>query len=146
MIYQPKNFILEELIPNYMFDKWKDIQSKVWQCFDYKALWTLQRLRDRYGRMRMNNWQWGGPNIHKGYRPPDYKGLSYLSMHKWFRAFDPTPLDESVEVIRQTILDDPYCEDFQYITCIEMNVSWLHFDTRNWDKVNEGILKVYPKH
>lgn len=142
--YIPDNFILEELIPPELFNAWKDIQQKAWQSADYGALKTLQNLRNRYGKMRMNNWHTGGPNKYKGLRPMEYQGLTYLSQHKWFKAFDPTPLSEDPEKIRQDILADPFHEDFKYITCIEMGVSWLHFDTRNWDKVKHGILKVYP--
>ena len=35
-------------------------------------------------------------------------------------------------------------EDFKYITCIEDKVSWLHFDVRNWNKKEDGILVVNP--
>lgn len=140
--YIPNNFVLEELIPPELFEEWKDMKWKVWMSIDYRALKTLQNLRDRYGKMRMNNWHNGGPNQYKGLRPMDYKGLTYLSMHKWFMAFDPTPLSEDPNKIRQDILNDPFHEDFKYITCLEMDISWLHFDIRNWDKINKGIYLV----
>jgi len=142
--YKPDNFKLYELIPQEYFERWKDFQHKVWQAWDYRVLYTLQKLRDRYGKMRMNNWYWGGPNQFKGWRPLDYEGLDNLSMHKWFKAADPTPTEENSEKVRQDVLADPFCEDFKYITCIEMNITWVHFDVRNWDKNNQGILKVYP--
>lgn len=140
--YKPDNFILEELVPSYLFEKWKDIQHKVWQNADYRMLYTLQRLRNRYGRMRMNNWHRGGPNQHKCLRPLDYKGYEYLSAHKFFMAGDPTPLEHNPDIIRADILNDPFHEDFKHITCLEFRISWVHFDVRNYDKGKYGILKV----
>ena len=53
-----------------------------------------------------------------------------LSQHKFGRALDPKFKHVSAEEVRQEILSDPHCEDFKYIRCIEMDVSWIHFDTR----------------
>lgn len=143
-IYRPKNFVIEELVPPELFENWKDMQSKVWTSMDYRAIKTLQNLRDKFGRMRMNNWYKEGPNKYKGLRPMHYKSLTYLSQHKWFKAFDPTPLDTDIDVIRTDILNNPFSEEYKWITCIEMDVPWLHFDTRNWNKKEFGILKVNP--
>jgi hypothetical protein len=143
--YIPKNFSLEELIPPELFEKWKDVQWKVWQSADDRALITLQNLRKRYGSIMVNDWHTGGTFRYRGLRPMDYQGLTYLSQHKWFKAYDCSFANESEEKVRQDILADPFHEDFKHITCLEMRVSWLHFDVRNWDKANYGIFKVYLK-
>lgn len=143
MHYKPKNFELYELYPRHFYETWQHRADILWQLWDDRVLYTLQKLRNRYGKMNMNDWFWGGTNQYKGMRPFDCPVGSELSQHKFLRAADPTPEDMPAEQIRKDILADPWQEDFKYITCIEMNVDWFHFDTRNWDKMKSGILKVY---
>lgn len=144
MHYKPINFELYELYPKAFYYRWKHISHILWQLWDDRVLYTLQRLRNRYGKMSMNDWYWEGNNQYKGFRPANCGIGGILSQHKFFKAADPSPVDYTADKIREDILNDPFCNDFKYITCLEMGVSWLHFDVRNWDKEKEGILKVYP--
>lgn len=143
-MYIPKHFKLYELFPKDFYQEFKHEGDKMWWLLDDRGLMTLDMLRDRYGKVFMNNWYWGGDKQYRGYRPPDTRIGAEWSQHKFGRGFDSKFADLNAEDIRQDILNDPFDPDFEYITCIEMNVSWLHFDVRNWDKAKNGILKVSP--
>jgi len=145
--YKPKYFSLKELVPEEFYHENKHRGDYLWTiCFDPRALWTADKLRERFGSMTVNTWEW--PNIKKhqyrGYRPPSCTIGSKLSQHRYGRALDLIPRDIGSEIVRQEILKDPFCKDFQHITCLETDISWLHFDVRNWDKENNGILQVSP--
>ena len=145
--YKTEHFELYELVPEDIYEKYKAMGKLhiLLGCFDPRMLWTLDRLRERSGPMIMNDWYWGGRNRYRGWRPPGCKIGADLSMHRFGGAGDLVPANTTAERVRQDILADPFCEDFQYITCIEMDVQWLHFDTRNWDKAEAGILRIYPR-
>jgi hypothetical protein len=143
--YKPTFFTLEELLPEEFYHENKYREEYLWTiCFDPRTLWTADRLRKRFGSMTVNTWKW--PNIKKhqfrGYRPPNCTIGSKLSQHRYGRALDLIPRDIGAEKIREQILANPFSEDFQFITCLEINISWLHFDTRNWNKTKNGILTV----
>lgn len=141
-MYKCDYFKIYELVPKAIYEATPtNKHHRLWGLFDDRALVTLDRLRTRYGKTTVNDWHWGGGNQYGGWRPGDCPIGSELSQHKWGRAFDPKFQDVSADEVRDDILNDP--DDFtsEFITCIEMGVSWMHFDVRNWSK---GILKVYP--
>jgi hypothetical protein len=113
--------------------------------FDYRLVRTIHNLRLRYGKMVMNDWYWGGKWKERGWRPWGSLTGAMFSQHKFGRAADMIPVETTVDQIRKDILDTPYHPDFKYITCIEMNVTWLHIDIRNYNKRQDGVLLVYPK-
>jgi len=143
-MYVPKHFVLEELLPRQIyFDLMReDKLDYAWGIFDDRILWTADALRIRYGKMIVNTWKWGGLSQFRGWRPFDCKVGADWSQHKFGRALDLVPAEVSVEKIRSDIKAEPFLEHFMYITCIEDNVSWLHFDCRNWDKIKDGLLIV----
>lgn len=118
---------------------------KLWGMFDDRLLKTLHNIRKRYGKMVMNTWYWGGKSENRGWRPWNSLVGATFSQHKFGRAGDMVPTETTAEEIRQDILHDPDHPDFKYITCIEMEVDWLHIDCRNHDKNKHGILLVYSK-
>jgi len=147
MYYKPKDFELDELYPKDFYEriiKEKNGEAKLWQLWDYEMLYTAQHLRDRYGTMSINNWHDGGDRQYCGWRPMDCKVGALLSDHKAWKGLDLHPAGISAIDIRTQILSDPYHEDFKFITCLEMDISWLHVSTRNWQKEIYGIQKVYP--
>ena len=144
MIYKPRNFELYELLPRKFYIDNSYQGDRLWFMFDGRMLWTQQRLREYYGcKFVMNTWWWGGKHQYRGWRPWKCKVGAMLSQHKFARAGDSVPLEVSADEIRNDILTKDR-EEFQYITCIEMDVDWLHFDVRNHQKDKFGILKVYP--
>lgn len=143
-MYIPEHFKLYELFPEdfYKQNKWRG-NDLLW-LFDDRVLWTLDQLRERFGPVYLNNWYWGGKHQYRGCRPFNCEIGAEWSQHKFGRAGDPVFAEAEAEEVRQEILANPYNLEFEYITCIEMDVSWLHFDVRNWDKAKNGILKITP--
>ena len=139
-MYQPKYFKLYELLPKEIYKE--DIN--LWFIFDYRLLWTIDRLRIKWGKLIANTWKWGGQNQYRGYRPFDCNIGAKLSQHKFGRAIDLIPIEASVDEIRADIIDKKFDPDYQHITCIEEDISWLHIDCRNWDKRNNNVLIIKP--
>ena len=128
MIYKCKWFAIHELVPRHIFELRGE---KAWQLLDEKALRTLDALRERYGSIKVNDYYWGGEREWSGLRTPGNLYYSQTSQHTFGRAFDCLFKKESAGKIRNDILLNPNHETFKYINAIELNVSWLHFDTRN---------------
>lgn len=140
MIYKTEYFQLAELLPKEFYADEKASDNR-WWLFDQKALWTLDRLRERFGKCYVNNWPFGGANQWGGWRPFDCKIGAVFSQHKFGRAFDVKFEIVRAEEVRQDIREHPLEYAYQYITCIEKDVSWLHFDTRNW---TVGLMEIEP--
>jgi len=156
-MFIPEKFALQECLPPYYYQKMYPVYgARLWLVFDQRLLMTRHRLRKRYGVAIMNTWhsekmmaayglhQWRGfrdfssPYVQRDATDP----FGNVSQHRFGRADDLVFLERSAADIRADILADPFHPDFEYITCIEDGVSWLHYDTRNWDKEKEGILVV----
>jgi len=143
-MYQPKYFRIGELVPKPFYEIHADKALNIWFVFDYRLLWTIDQLREKWGPLVANTWLWGGSSHYRGYRPADSTVGAALSQHKFGRAVDLIPIAEPVEDIRKDIIDKPYHPSYQHITCIEEDVSWLHIDVRNWDKRSNNILIIKP--
>lgn len=136
------NFIIQELVPEHVFNKRGE---KAWQLFDWRALKTLEWLREELGPCIVNNWHIGGAYSQSGLRThemymQDTKTPAYIahidisesySQHKYGRAFDCKFQRVSAEEAREYIKKYwPACGLGWPIT-IEEDVSWLHFDCRS---------------
>ena len=147
MIYQCQYFRIEELVPEYVFGIHKHEQHKLWLLFDQRVLITLDRLRRRYGPLIANDWLWGGKNQYRGWRPWSLSIGAAFSQHKFGRGNDSMPTQVTADEIRQDIRvnsaqsTSPYGTFWEFIRCIEIDIPWLHFDTRNW---LGDILEVRP--
>jgi len=146
MIYKPKHYRIEEFFPQGYLSLMASKADKIWLAMDSRVLVTCDRLRERYGPMQGNDYYKGGRFSERGYRPPDNKTNKpdSISQHLFGRAMDVWPTATTAEAIRRDILSDPFHPDFEFITCVEIGVNWLHFDVRNWDKKKSGILQVKP--
>lgn len=129
--YIPKHFVLQEWLPKDFYNQNKGLGDKLWLMFDDRILWTYDKLRKRYGKIIINDWLWEGHNQYRGWRPFDCPVGAKLSQHKFGRAGDGIFEKFTAEEIRQDILKHQNDYDFQYISVIEGNVSWLHCDCRN---------------
>ena len=138
--YEPKNFILQELVP-----------PEIWEEREWKSIWLLDQnmikmvdgIREFFGKpITINNWKWGGQFTLRGFRPEETKIGSKLSQHKFGRAADMDIEDYSAEQARRLIIGNQKNPLLNWITVIEDNVSWLHVDCRNIN--TEKIILVNP--
>jgi hypothetical protein len=125
-----KHFKIFELVPKSLYNGFEEY--KLWWLFDDRALWTLDALRDQYGKMIVNDWYFGGIYQERGFRLGGSLTGALMSQHKYGRAFDCKFLDAPVGVVRQDCIEGKY-DCFDRITAIELGVSWFHFDLRNSD-------------
>lgn len=142
MMYQPQYFKLYELLPKKFYEDNKSNGVNLWFLFDNRLLWTLDQLRKKHGKLIANTWYWGGHNQYRGWRPFDSLIGAKLSQHKFGRACDLIPIETTVDEVRNDIIKRKFDIDYQHITCVEEEVSWLHIDVRNWDKRNNNVLVV----
>lgn len=132
-MYICEHFKIYELVPK-EFEHVPD--SKLWLLFDDRALKTLDMLRKEFGPVTINNWKVGGLLSQRGFRTANVGAV--FSQHRFGRAFDCNFKNVSVEEVRQQCkLNQKKC--FKYITAIEDDVSWFHFDVRN----NDGVLLIF---
>lgn len=137
-MYKCKHFIIQELVDEETYNKRGE---KAWELLDDRLLMTLDMLRDRYGKMTINNWRWTArtPRMWSGLRTPDSPWYSTYSQHTYGRAADIIFDSITAEEVRQDILREPDDIDFQYINSFEEGTSWLHIDVRNTDRI-----KTFP--
>lgn len=143
--YIPKYFQPYELAPESVYDHFNvggdEISLNFWNLFDPRMLITADRIREYYGRkMVVNTWWWGGETQYRGFRPPGIDVGARWSQHKFGRALDSIIIGLDIEDVIKEILGSPFAYPFQYITALELDVQWLHFDTRNWNKSENGIF------
>lgn len=143
-MYKCKHFKIEELVPQKLFEEYKkkDSIDKLWLIFDKKLLELADNLREDYGSMTCNNWLWGGNRNLSGFRPFNEKDTgASLSQHKFGRALDLIPKHVEPDEMRNDIINKK--KDYmKYIKCIEMDISWFHYDLRNSN--DNKLIKIYP--
>lgn len=134
-MYIPKYFKVEELVPKHYAEKYG---SRCWELLDDRALRTLDALREVFGPVTINNYTWNGPYQWRGLRTPEYYDsyedyLSSRSQHKYGRAFDLSFKHHTAKQVREYIIRHP--DKFPYITFLEVDISWVHFDVRNCEAI-----------
>ena len=142
--YRPTHFDLEELVDPVT---WNLLGDKAWWLLDPRLLWTLDQIRERYNRaVTINTWKWrtDKPFTLRGFRPSSAALGGFHSQHRYGRAADFDVEGMAADEVRQDILTHPDEAAFQYITCLETDISWVHLDCRNWDRAKHGILLVKP--
>jgi len=127
-----KYFKIHELVPKAMYEKYGE---KAWRYVDVRLIETIDKLKEHFnlGTMTINNYYWGGNREWSGIRTPDSPNYSYGSQHSFANAFDIVFSDYSAEEVRNYILEN--LDEFEYIKGMELQVSWLHIDVRNEDKI-----------
>ncbi len=135
-MYKCLYFDIKELVSSRVYDARGE---KAWALLDPRALQTLDALREKFGPCTVNDWAFSGANEFRGFRESQCEvGVKY-SQHRYGRAFDCHFKNATAEEVRAYILANH--NEFSFISSLEMNVSWLHFDVRNH---SPGILKFYP--
>ena len=147
--YQCKYFRIEELVSQQVFEIYRNRQHILWQQFDPRALYSLDMIREFVvsngfsKSVLINTWIWGGHRQFSGLRLPGDDHYSQTSQHSHGRGFDATYAGIDTDYLRDYIIKNPQKHEFRYITCIELDTpTWLHIDTRNWDKEINGVLQV----
>lgn len=126
-------FKIQELVPEEVYNIHGD---GAWTLVDIRLTASIDAIKERFpeGSMTINDWLWNGDRNWSGLRTPDSPWYSKTSQHALhpndlvFRAIDCIFSDYDVEEVRQYIINNP--EEFPYIKGIELEVSWLHIDTR----------------
>ena len=136
-MYKCKHFSIHEFVPPNVFNQ---RQEKAWELLDERLLISLDKLRERYGLITVNNYYWGKDREWSGLRTSDSPYYSPFSQHTFGRAADCLFSNISTEEVRQEILANPTDPDFELIGSVELGVSWLHFDVRN----SHRIKTYYP--
>ena len=137
-----KYFKIEELVPRHIYNAWGD---SAWWFLDYRALKTLEWVREHLGPCTVNDWLWGGSYEQSGLRTFEFymqddittKDTAKLqiamscSQHKYGRGFDSKLQNYTAEEARQYIKDNWEEHGLGWPITLEEGVSWLHSDTRN---------------
>lgn len=139
--YKCVHFDIWELVSKEVYE---ERGEKAWQLLDVRMLMVIDLLRQKYGKITINDWKWGGKNQSRGLRTPSSKYYRKYSQHTYGRAFDLIFHDITAEEVRQDILKNPESKLYKYITSFEENTSWLHIDTRNCDRILTFPIP-YPK-
>ena len=147
IFYQPKHFILQELIDK---KTWQIYGDKAWKFLDPRALfsldgiWELVNKKERR-RVYANTWYWDGGRQWSGFRPLFCLIGADNSPHRRGCAYDLTVEGIEAEDVRRQILEYQFIDyQLRYITRLEQKqdgkpISWVHFDCVNLDKRNGGI-------
>lgn len=137
--YIPKYFDIKELVDKKTYE---NRGIKAFELLDPYMLWTLDRLRERFGSITINNWSFGGQFQYSGFRPKDCDIGSYYSQHRLGRAFDLKFKDYTPDEIRSIIKVQYKHEDFKFINCVENKTpTWVHIDRR---PIEERIKWIDP--
>jgi len=142
--YRPRHFDLEELVDPVT---WNLLGEKAWWLLDPRLLWTLDQIRARFDRrVIVNTWKWQTekPFTLRGFRPSSAALGGFHSQHRYGRAADFDVEGVLADEVRADILSHQNDSAFQYITCLETDISWIHMDVRNWDRSKNGIFLVKP--
>lgn len=131
-MYKCKHFAIHELVPPHVFHTRGEL---AWELLDERLLITLDRLRERYGKMTVNNYFWGKEREWSGLRTKESPYYSQFSQHSFGRAADCLFADHKTEDVRNDIINSPHDPSFELIGSVELGVSWLHFDVRNCDRI-----------
>ena len=135
-MYKCKHHKIQELVPKDIYNRFGESS---WQFLNPQMLITLDQLWEKFGTMYLNNWLWGGSQQQQVFRTSKSNSYSPTSQHALGCASDASFKYYTAQQVRDYVFSNP--EEFHYITCIEMNVNWFHFDVRNCNR----IKKVYPK-
>lgn len=156
----PNQISAAEYFPPERVNRWGD---NAWMIAPVAFCFTLQTLRNRFGRMIINRpkdkqTQRGlrtaqfHINEIKGERTSEKLIAAYKkadasdSQHKYANAADITFLDVTLEEVYDYIRKNP--DEFPFMSFIEVGITWFHFDCRNqpdisfWDFNTGKVVEV----
>lgn len=142
IFYKCEHFDIEELVDRVTYEKWGE---RAWMFLRAEALYSLDGIRKYFGRpVTVNNWRDGGKFSQRGLRilnDNDKSIYSPYSQHSLGDAFDLDVQGMTSDEVRSAILEDKDESRLEKITCLETDITWVHFDCRN---IPDRIRLVKP--
>ena len=139
MFYKCKHFQISELVDKATYNK---LGEQAWMLFNPTALIALDGIREYFGSaVYVNDWSSSGVFQFRGFRSMTCNTGATYSQHRFGNAFDCDVKGLSANSARKQIVDDMDSPLLEFITCLESDVNWVHFDCRN---IEERILMVKP--
>ena len=134
-MYVPKHFELHEYLPKSLYNhlRQRGRLDRGWELLDDRLLRLDDQLREKFGKITINNWYWGGDREWSGIRTPDSAYFSPTSQHTYGRASDKLFRDNTITHVRSYILENP--DEFPLLMSLELDVTWLHSDVRNCKRI-----------
>ena len=124
--YISEYFTIQEFVPKSVY---LDRGEKAWQLMDLHLLENYYALRKQLGvPITLNDWAWGGKRHWQGLRSADSSDYKVYSQHSFGRGGDADIKDIPANEVRQQIRDRRIV--LPHPATFEVNVSWLHMDTR----------------
>lgn len=137
--YVPEHFNIKELVDKQTY---KDRGERSIELLDPCMLWTIDRLREKYGSIIINNWASGGQYQFSGFRPKNCSIGALYSQHRLGKGFDLKFKDYTPEQIRTLIKVNAKKDEFKFISCVELDTpSWVHIDSR---PIEDRIRWIHP--
>lgn len=149
MIYKPKSFRIEELVPKLVFNFRGE---SAWELLSMELLYSLQEIRDYTGkRTTLNDWFWGGDRQNQVLRTTlYYRGEISFSQHLYGRAADPYIEGMGGDESRELVISMKKKDLLRGVTAMEDGDdgkggrrNWLHIDTRPTDRVDVNGLFIF---
>lgn len=127
MDFRPRNFVLQELVAPTIYDR---LGAEAWDLLDENAVRALQALRERFGRITVNDWHLGGTYKESGLREQNTATGAPKSAHKRGMAFDCKFRDVLLRDVYETVTtrDDEF-PLIRRVENIKATPTWFHFDT-----------------
>lgn len=131
MTYKCEYFDIRELVSPSVYEAKGD---RCWRWFDPVALKGLDKLREKFGPLTINNWHSGGDRKYSGFHMKGEYNRSEFSGHRMWGSFDLIPVRLSPKKMRIDLLGDeptqnavrPVIIGFEEITELEYNINWFH--------------------
>jgi len=132
-MYKCKHFCIEELVSPAVYEARKRKQDW-WRFLNPVALEGLDKLQEKYGRVIINDWKWGGEFDGSGFHLLGEENRSEYSGHRMWGSFDMKFKEYSAKEVRIDLLGHepevngilPSIPGFEEITELEYAINWFH--------------------
>lgn len=102
----------------------------LWGMFDSELLKALDKLREEFGAIKINDYFWKGGYTDSGVRPCDYYGEVRYSDHIFARGFDIKPQHASIQKVYDHIISHTKYNIFNSIEKLQKTRAWIHLGNR----------------
>lgn len=141
MIYKPENFIIQELVPQKVFEARGE---KAWELLNPKMLYSIQEIREYTGnQVVLNDYAWNGNRQNQCLRTSDFYDDLSFSQHLSGSAADPLIGEMGPDESRELIIYMKKQGKLEFVTAMEDVVNWLHIDCRPCERLNEFGLFIF---